>query len=205
MFLSAAVIWTDGQFRVFAVTIPFFAAAFGIILSARFSNTAQVRKKSFIDTSTQATPWETTTTYLLSYTLLTAGLVGPLFIKAINMADITPNFSCTQNETAIVTRNISGTPHIDLLKNSEQFKKTLVRSALEVQQPFLKVLEPNFSSNTTAVGLIYDVQSASTQFIIAPLNVFQSKTKWMGLCTTKIPGIENTITQVKSYGALSEK
>lgn len=162
-------------------------------INTRFSSAAQIQKKSFISTSTQATHWETTTAHVLSYKLLTAGLVGSLFIKAVNTVDITPHFSCAQNETAIVTRNISGAPYIDLLKNSEQFKKTLARSALEVQQPFLKVLEPNFSSNTTAVSLVYDVQSADTQFIIAPLNVFQSKTKWMGLCTTKIPGIENTI------------
>lgn len=204
MFLSAAVIWTDGQFRVFAVTVPFFAAAFGIILGALFLNTTQMQKKLPINKSTQAARSEIMPTYVLSYTLLIAAFIGPLFIKTVNMPDIA-SFACPKNETLLVTKNISGVPYVDLLKRSAEFKKTLAKNDLEVQKPFLKILEANRFENITAVGLVYDIRSADTHFIAAPLAVFQSQNKWVGLCTAKIQGIENTITQVKSYGALSEK
>ncbi|HEV2524586.1 MAG TPA: hypothetical protein VGU44_05600, partial [Gammaproteobacteria bacterium] len=136
MFLSAAGIWTDGGFRVFAVTVPFFAVAFGIVIGTRRLSTAQIQNKSPVR-------WEIPVAYALSYTLIVSALIGPLFIKSIQAAEVTPNFSCASNEIAIVAKNIAGAPYLNLANNVEKFSKNILDSILENKKPFLNILEPH--------------------------------------------------------------
>ncbi len=199
MLLSAGGIWSDGGFRVFAVTVPFFAAAFGIIIGS-YTNASVVKvKESF----TPHVHWETKVALLLSGILLTFGLTGPLLNRFYN-SPVIPNFSCATGETKVLVRNIAGTPYIKLPLQGALFKKSILKSLIENKQDFLRILELEHLKNTKNLAAVYDINTAQTRYILGSPEIFSTQNTWTGLCATNIPGIEN-IMKVQSFEVLNEK
>lgn len=198
MFLSAGIIWSDGGFRVFAATVPFFAVAIGIIFGTRLPLSTQTKRNTVYDTPVIT---------ILSYTLLLASLIAPPLIQLLQSSRITPHFSCARNENAIITKRISSVPYIDLsnINAIGKFKKNIMKNANDNTEVFLKILEPHTLINPMTLGLVYDEHTKSSKYIVAPPNVFLVHSQWTGLCASPVPGTKNLILQVKSFGALNEK
>lgn len=202
MFLSGAGIWTDGGFRVFAVTVPFFAAAVAIVFSSFFATASNNQESFFTKTSSQS--WHTNINYFLSYTLLATALLGPLFIHAFHSApERLPEFSCPKHETSFVTKQISGSPYIKLKEKGALFKESMLRTKMEDPAAFLSILEPNapLTKTPAVLGIIRDAKTGRQQYVIAPTNIFANPHPWVGLCATKIPG-NDTIIQIQSFEVL---
>jgi hypothetical protein len=196
MFLSAAVIWTNGGPRVFAVTVPFLAVAIGIIVGTRSSqHTTKNRQPS---KNHQEFFWELPVAYVFSYTLLILAIIGPLLIKSIQKTNVALSFSCAPNETIVITKNIAGAPYVNLTHNLEKFKNSIQNNAIENKNAFLKILEPHILKNTPTLGFIYDSHSNTGKYIVAPLNIFLNQDTWTGLCAITMPETQKTILQVKS-------
>jgi hypothetical protein len=213
MLLSAGIIWTDGGFRVFAATIPFFAAGIGIVVGSFFSE----QKALSIKPITTAIPVETRVACYLGIFLAATAFLGPALIQKNNFfSSNTPaiipnnisnfNFICNPNETAIITKTISTTPHIYLNPTSNRFKKSILRGFQEENKPFLNIIKSNILNKPIALGLVFDLKTQKLKYILSPPEIFSNypsnpkphSNRLIGLCGTPIPGAE-TITQINSF------
>lgn len=192
MFLSAGCIWKDGGFRVFAVTVPFFATALGMMVTSKpFAKTSEFDAKIEIKIAT-----------ILTILLLCSALIGPYFINH-KIYRFDANYKCANNERVIITRNISGAPFINLLQNEEKLKNILKMSALENTIIFLKLFEPKYLSKTPLLGLVYDIKSSKSYYILTTNKIFHSPHTLTGLCARKISDGE-TVLQINSFGEVRE-
>ena len=195
MFLSAGIIWNDGRYRVFAVTVPFLAAACGILLGAYPNNAIQ--------SNNQDNNWETNAAIIFGYTLLILGVISPALIKSSN-CQLISEFSCPLNTTKLMVKNISGSPRIAVPLQSKNFTKHLLKNPIE-NDDFLKLLQSNNTlTQPMFLGSLYDLNSATTNYILGPAKIFLNKSTCLGLCVKNIPEINN-IMQIKSFKVLYEK
>lgn len=202
MFLSAAGIWTDGGFRVFAVTVPFFAAAVGIVCSSFFTKITSPQK-SFLNQKFPPS-WHIRTTYILGYLLLAGGLLGPLVTHAFQTEpSVIPVFSCAKHETPFISNHLSSAPYVDLSTKREQFSSNMLRLNFESKEAFSKILDARsqYSKAPAVLGIVRDAKTGTQQYVIAPTNIFANPHLWVGLCATKIPG-NDTIMQIQSFEVL---
>lgn len=202
MFLSAGVIWIDGGFRVFAVTVPFFASACGIILGYRLT-TANPKSNN------KSISFEAKNAIVFSYALLILGLIGPKLIQSIsvdtnlNVTQAISKFSCSANENKMIVKNIAGVPKVLLPLYLERFKKTLLKNQVE-SKDFLKMLQSNIITKQMFLGSLYDLNSTSTKYILGTQEVFLNNSAYIGLCVAPIANLEH-IMQARSFEVLDEK
>jgi hypothetical protein len=199
MLLSAGILWTDGGFRVFAATIPFFAAAVGVAFGS-FLQDLKINQKSDAYRKTN----EIKIANYLSVLLLIITLLGPWLIKmnyplthAI-LNNSHENFTCAANETHLMVKAISGTPHIKLVPPATLFKKSISHSIIENKKQFSRILNPDILDKPTILGLVFDLQSNQLKYILALPKVFSAHGKIVKLCGSPILDAES-ITQVKAF------
>lgn len=210
MVLSAGGIWVDGGLRVFATTMPFFAAAIGIACSPRLRSPFWQSNRGNSE-SANTLEWETKVSSSLSVFLLLTGVIGPLLIQSFKTpnADFASlNYQCPENHTTMIVKTLYGAPQLDLtsLTNITLFKSSLQRSILEDKRSFLKILSPNTLNShpkTTIMALVYDLNTNQPRYILAPVQLFTNHKKIVGLCGAPIAGAE-TITQIKTFEVLND-
>lgn len=195
MMLSASIIWTDGGVRVFAVTVPFFAASFGIIVSSLFSHNFCIQETRLS---------EIKPTIFLCLLILLSALVGPkLLSKTLNPSQLA-SFSCSPNDQALVIRNISNIPHLILKPPAAKFRHSINNSVIEDKKLFLTITDPPVLTTPLALGLVYNLLTKEPVYIMLPPELFKGNQEIMGLCGVPVKGAEN-IVQIKSFEVLHEK
>lgn len=202
MLLSVAMIWRDGGFRVFAVTIPFVATAIGVILSS-YNSFSTFQLQSVVAKFTVA-HWETKAAYIMSILVLCFGLFGPLCIQATAPVHIIPSLNCHTGTTPILTRKIAGTPRVNLQKDFTSFKKAILGSNAEDKESFLKILDPSILKTPSALAAVYDANTKQSKYVVAPLELFSEKHAWTGFCAVPITSAPN-LWQFHSYGVMHER
>lgn len=193
--ISTGIIWTDGGLRVFAVTIPILAVACGLAFG--YYPKLSILTNQKLKLLNNNLNLEAKTAIIFSYILLALGLIGPAVIKFISSEPkIIPNFSCNPTETKMIVKNISQAPTINLPLYAKRLENHLLKNPIE-NQDFLKLLKTKMSNTPMILSMLYDLNSANSNYILGDKELFSNKNTYVGLCVANIPEIEN-IMQIKS-------
>lgn len=205
IFLSAGIIWSDGGFRLFAVTVPFFAAAMGIssMMKEKISPSL-FSQKQLANFKSPSFHWEAKLALGVCLLLLMISVIGPV-INRLHKSTSSFQMYCAAHETALIVKDLAGAPHIDLSLKAGSFKKSLQDSFIENKEDFLKILELNSSKNALTLALIFDSNTRQTMYILGPSAIFLGQNKWTGLCVSKIPHVNDMIRQVRTSEAFNEQ
>jgi len=202
MLISAGFIWADGSYRVFAATVPFLAAAVGIVLGTSrkipfLLNLSKINSSSFSESRNAI--W-------LGSVLIIAALFIPLHFK-LSSHTVLPVFHCAANEKPFIIQNIQGIPYLNIEQNKEAFKNLMLKSVNENKEKFVKLLDLPGLSQTPILALIYNLNTKTNQLVIAPSKLFEQNSARIGICTAPLPEPEATdlIVQVKSFEGLHEQ
>lgn len=197
MFLSAGIIWTDGGIRVFAVTVPFFAAIFGIL--------AEKPPKANYIQNNNIISWETKFAIVFSYILLILGLIGPILIKFFtNKSKLKIQFHCPLNTTKLIVKNIYGSPRVELPLYAKRLENNLIKNSLIENKYMLKLLKSSIVTRPMFLALVYDSNNITSKHILGSKEIFSYNNACVGLCAAPIPGIED-IMQIQSFKVLNNK
>jgi len=179
--LSACVIWNDGGLRSFAVTLPFFAVAFGSILSLVNAPTPPMLGNK------TSSHWEGSLSVTICGIIITLGLLSPLMFRS---GEVHPP-SSLQTPIKLSVRNISKFPYMTILNDS---KKTLrfpsfthfidQKSFIKLNPSwsdslpiFLELLDPKKFKQPITIGVVYDRTYQRNLYIVGPRSIFVSKKK----------------------------
>lgn len=192
-FLSAGIIWTDGGFRVFAVTIPFVALAFGLIFGCY----------RFMPTDTPKITWETSLALMISISLIGAPLIAPRFMKGDTMGNL--SFDCADSsEQALIVKNVHYSPNVNISKQTGRYKRSIDNSLIESKQPFLELLNPSLLSLTPSLGIVTERDTGNSKMVIAPQALFENREPIIGICIKELPKAKGNYWQVVSFKPLQE-
>jgi len=185
--LSACFIWNDGGLRSFAVSVPFFAAAFGIIIS--------LINKPLSPTLENKTPhhWEGSLAVTISGILIVFSIFGPLIIQQDKHRLQEPQLSPTS--TMIKIRNISKTPYLTISNDSEKSLGIPALTRMIDQDSFIKLnpywsdtlpiflelLDPKKFKQPITIGAVYDLASQAMIYVVGPRSIFESKQEYTEL------------------------
>ncbi len=188
MIFSALIIWKDGNPRVFAATIPFFAVSIGVTINAYARDIFRVKSPQALKT-----PLPIASAYILSLLILSSALILPKVLQTKAPLSI-PVFSCQSNETKILVRKISGAPQIAFPKSSAQFKRNVLASSIEDHEGFLKIVDPTFLTEPMTLSVAYDFESEKTRYLVGATELF-NQNEWSCLCGQNISAT-NGIVQI---------
>jgi len=182
--LSACLIWNDGGLRSFAVTVPFFAATFGVVMS--LIN----RSGSFSTENNIARHWEGHLTIVTSGILIVVSIFLPLMIH-----NDKHRFQKTELSTLskIKIRNISKTPYLTISNDSEKSLGIPALTRMIDQDSFIKLnpywsdtlpiflelLDPKKFKQPITIGVVYELTSREVIYIVGPRSIFENKQEYI--------------------------
>jgi hypothetical protein len=189
---SSFIIWTDGGARVFAVTVPFYAALVGLVIGSLFENKWQTLRQAAYDTQrdTNNINLITNFAYTLGLVLLLSALIGPKLIGKNPHFNSIVTFTCPANQTPIIVRYINKVPSLYLSPPAVQYQKNILNAACESKAELLRLSEPDLLNEKKVLALVYDIKAAHPKYVFGPAYFFEPKEQknLTGFCSAPLSG-----------------
>ena len=183
LFFSAGIIWTDGRLRVFAVTIPFVAAAVGVVVA---KSTAS--KPSFSRQSIGLAPIS-----------IASSLCIYMMVMFLPLLVIQPRLSTIREESlgTILVKDIKKYPFVTLSLNQpdyhflrfdlHRFITKLKANHVENPENFNLQIQMQENGGSVCLGSIYDLQNQDNVYVVAPTHLLQHKLGSVRLTGKRLP------------------